>query len=171
MSEFIFETLQPEQIRSAYPLMREAVPGLHLSEWVRFARRLTRRRQREPSGIIVARRPARAWPSGMLCYQRTQELGVGRVLAVSYLVALDLLGPLVVLAALLTQLDTIAEQLGCVAIHTTVYRGGGLVTDSLVAAGHCPEGAILTKPVGAAASSSAPPARRRSAFPRAVLLA
>lgn len=171
MSEFIVETLPPEQLRSVYPLMREAVPGLQLSEWLRFARRLARARQREASGIVVARRPARPWPSGMFCYRRKHELGVGPVLAVCYVVALDLLGPATVLAALMAQLDTIAAQLGCVAIYTTVHRGGASVTDGLFAAGHRPEGAVLTKPVGAAAASSIPPARGRSAFPNAVPLA
>jgi hypothetical protein len=83
-------------------------------------------------------------------------------------VALDLLGPAPVLAALTTQIDRIAEQLGCAAITTTVHRGGASVTDSLFAAGHRPEGAVLTKPLGAAASSSAPPTHGKSAFPNAV---
>jgi len=33
MSEFIVETLLPEQIRSVYPQMRKTVPRLQLGEW------------------------------------------------------------------------------------------------------------------------------------------
>jgi len=168
MSDFVIETLPPAQIRPVYPLMREAVPGLQLNEWLRFARRLTRARPREPGGIIVARRPARSWPIGMVCYRRRQELGVGPVLAVCHLVALDLLDPAAVVASLTAQLDIIAVQLGCVAIMTTVHRGAASVTDDLFAAGHRPEGAVLTKPVGAAVSSSVRPARGKPTFPNAV---
>jgi hypothetical protein len=168
MSKFVVETLPPAQIRSVYPLMREAVPGLQLNEWLRFARRLTRARPREPSGIMVARQSTRSWPSGMVCFRRRQELGVGPVLALCYLVALDLLDPAAVVAALMAQLDIIAAQLGCVAIITTVHRGAASVTDDLFAAGHRPEGAVLTKPVGVSATSSIQALRRKSTFPNAV---
>jgi hypothetical protein len=168
MTEFVVETLPPEQIRTVYPLMREVVPELQLGEWLRFARQLTRARRRDPSGIVATRRPAQPWPSGVFCYQRKQELGVGPVLVVGHLVALDLFRPAAALAALMTQLDAIAKELGCVAIYTTVHRGSVPTTDDLFAAGYRPEGAVLMKPVGVMSASPIRPGPRKSAFPRGV---
>ena len=52
MADFIIEVLSREQIRSVYPLVREAVPTLDLSTWLRFARQLTGPRRGGQCGIV-----------------------------------------------------------------------------------------------------------------------
>ncbi len=59
MADFIIEVLSRDQIRSVYPLVREAVPTIDLSTWLRFARQLTGPRRGGQCGIIAARREGR----------------------------------------------------------------------------------------------------------------
>ena len=57
MTPFSVEPLARDQIRAVYPLIREAIPGLSLTAWLRFAQNATTARRGGQSGIIVARRP------------------------------------------------------------------------------------------------------------------
>ena len=62
MADFIIEELSRDQIRSVYPLVREAFPPLDLSTWLRFARQLTGPHRGPQYGIVAARREGRAFP-------------------------------------------------------------------------------------------------------------
>jgi hypothetical protein len=141
MADFIIEVLSREQSRSVYPLVREAVPTIDLSTWLRFARRLTGKRGGGQSGIIGARRKGRTYPSGLFCYRVELDLKLGKVLIADHFVAVDLLDPAAVIAALVEELDRLAKRLGCQAVRSLMHGGAPGLECGLYAAGHRPEGA------------------------------
>jgi hypothetical protein len=143
MAGFIIEVLSRDQIRSVYPLIRQAVPTIDLPTWLRFARQLTGPRRGAQSRIVTARREGRAFPCGLFCYRVENDLKLGKVLIADHFVAIDLLDPGAVLAALVQELDMLAERLGCHAVRSLVHGGTSAVEDGLYAAGHRPEDAML----------------------------
>src|SRR5579872_2779373 len=146
MVDFIIETLGREQLAAVYPLVREAVPSLSLTSWLRFARPLTGSRRGTPCGIVTARREGRSFPCGLFCFRVDDDLSLGRVLVADHFVAVDLLDPGAVLTALVEQLDILAKQLACAAVRSLVHGGARELTGSLDAAGHRPEcSALLLK--------------------------
>ena len=160
MADFIIEALSREQSLSVYPLVREAVPTLDLSTWLRFARQLTGKRRGGQSGIIGARREGRTFPSGLFCYRVELDLKLGKVLIADHFVAVDLLDPAAVIAALVEELDRLAKRLGCQAVRSLVHGGAFDLEGGLFAAGHRPEGAsfllkeLLEPPRGRSAARS-----------------
>src|SRR5690242_21801474 len=113
MADFVIETLARDQLPAVYPLVREAVPRLSLTAWLRFARPLTGPRRSGQCGIVTARREGRSFPCGLFCYRVDDDLTLGRVLVADHFVAVDLLDPGAVLAALVDDLDALARRLGC----------------------------------------------------------
>ena len=155
MADIDIQMLAPDQVRSVFPLIRQAVPTLDLSAWLRFARPLIHPRRPELGGIVVATRPPRPFPSGLFCYRQERDLTHGKILVAEHFVALDLLDPDHVLAALVNELDTLAKRFGCKAVRSVVHGSAPDVAGGLAAAGHQPEASLLWKPV--------PPANRRGA--------
>jgi hypothetical protein len=145
MTPFIVFPLSRDQVHTVFPLIREAIPGLSLSAWVRFARNATSRRRRDHAGIVVARREQRNFPSGLFCYRVDPDPGLGRVLVAEHFVALDLLHPEEVLAALVQELDALGKRLDCKAVRGIVHRPE--VAGGLTKAGHAAVGSILGKPL------------------------
>ena len=143
MADFIIEVLSRDQIRSVYPLVREAVPTLDLAAWLRFARQLTGPRRAGQCGIVVARREGRPFPCGLFCYRVEDDLKLGKVLVADHFVAVDLLEPAAVLAALVEQLDSLGKRLGCQAVRSLVHGGARELEGGLYAAGHRPDSASL----------------------------
>jgi hypothetical protein len=143
MPDFSIDELTRDQIRSVYPLIREAVPTLDLPTWQRFARQLTGPRRGGQGGIIAARREGRVFPCGLFCYRVEDDLKLGKVLIADHFVAVDLLDPDAVLAALVEELDGLAERLGCHAVRSLVHGRAPAVEGGLYAAGHRPEGSSL----------------------------
>lgn len=143
MVDFIIETLGREQLAAVYPLVREAVPSLSLTSWLRFARPLTGSRRGTHCGIVTARREGRSFPCGLFCFRVDDDLTLGRVLVADHFVAVDLLDPGAVLTALVEELERLAHRLECKAVRSLVHGGIRDVADSLDAAGHRPEDASL----------------------------
>lgn len=153
MSNFTIEPLAPEQIRSAFPLIREALPSLDLAGWIRFAKQTVSVRRAAKAGIIAARRTSRPYPCGLFCYRVDLDVEQGRVLIAEHFVAVDLLEPAVVLSALVAELDRLGSRLGCSAVRSIVHHATGDVAGGLANAGHIADGMLLFKPlsgVGAA---------------------
>ena len=71
------------------------------------------------------------------------DLKLGKVLIADHFVAVDLLDPAAVLAALVEELDGLAKRLGCQAVRSLVHGGAPDIEGGLYAAGHRPEGASL----------------------------
>jgi hypothetical protein len=142
----VTERLQPEQIRTLYPLMRASQPALLLPDWLRYARRVTAARAQSREGVLVVRRPALRHPSGAVCYRRDRGMGPASTLTAEHFIALDLLEPAAVLAALAEGLDGVAERLGCNTILSIVHGDPSLV-ENLRSAGHAPDGVVLRRNV------------------------
>ena len=141
------EDLPPDQAGMVFPLLREAIPGLQLPAWLRFARRVTAPRRAGQSGIMVVRRAPRPMPCGLFLWRRDEDLAHGAVLVAEHLVAIDLLDPEPVMTALVMELERLAQRLGCGAIRTMVIRPDAPIATRLLAAGHASEGAAMWKPV------------------------
>ncbi|MGA3400854.1 MAG: hypothetical protein ABSC95_16675 [Acetobacteraceae bacterium] len=154
MPAFTVRALAPDEIRSVFPLIREAMPAIDLAAWTEFARRLTGRRLSH-AGIMAAWREGRPFPCGLFCYRVDKTLGQGRVLIAEYFVAVDLLDPKGVLEALVAELDALGQRLGCNAVRSVVHGGEPEVAGGLVAAGHAPEASLLLKAL--AHGTSRPP--------------
>ena len=143
MTSFTVEPLSRDQIRAVYPLIREAIPGLSLTAWLRFAQTTTAPRRSGQSGIIVARRENHDFPNGLFCYRVDPDPALGKVLVAEHFVAVDLLHPDDVLAALVAELDALGVRLGCKAVRSVVH--GADVEGGLAQAGHANVGSILGK--------------------------
>jgi len=143
----IIERLRPEEIRTVYPLMREAAPSLSMPNWLNYARRLSRETASPKRGILLARRRHLPHPSGAVCYRQERHIAYGNMLTAEHFIALDLLYPEDVLAALLAELDKIALLLGCSTIRSIVHGRRPDTIDDLESAGHRIEGVTLTKHV------------------------
>ncbi len=146
--------LSPEQAPAVYPLVREAIPGLDLKAWLRFARRVADPRRAAREGIIVVVRNPRPMPCGLFVYRKEQELGHGNVLIAEHFVAVDLLDAEPVMQALVAELDGLALRLGCNAIRAMVLSPTSQMAASLTSAGHRPAGEALWKEVVAPAGGS-----------------
>lgn len=146
MTSFSVEPLAREQVRAVYPLIREAIPGLSLAAWLRFAQSATSARRSGQAGIIVARRESHDFPSGLFCYRVDPDPALGKILVAEHFVAVDLLHPDDVLAALVAELDALGERLGCKAVRSIVH--GEAVEGGLAQAGHATMGSILGKVLG-----------------------
>ena len=90
---------------------------------------------------MMVRREARTFPCGLFCYRVEDDLKLGKVLTADHFVAIHLLDPGAVLAALVEELDVLAKRLGCEAVRSLVHGGAPTVAGGLYAAGHRPEGA------------------------------
>ncbi|MCW3477798.1 hypothetical protein [Limobrevibacterium gyesilva] len=147
MSGFTCHILMPEQASTVYPLVREAVPALDLRTWLRFAKRITNPRRASQEGIMVVRRNSRPMPCGLFVYRRENDLTHGPTLVAEHFIAVDVLDAEPAMRALVAELDTLAEALGCHAIRAMVLGQSSLVASGLRDAGHQPEGATLWKPL------------------------
>ena len=143
MADFVIEGLSHDDIRRAYPLVREAFPAIDLSTWLRFARHLTRPRRRRPCGIIAARLVGRTAPAGLFCYRVEDNLGWGQLLVADHFVAVDMLDPAAVVTVLAEALDGLAKRLGCRAVRSLVHDGATEVERGLQSAGYRQEGVSL----------------------------
>jgi len=150
------EDLSPGQAGTVFPLLREAIPGLTLPAWLRFARRVAGPRRAGHSGIMVVRRSPRPMPCGLFIWRRDEDLEHGAVLVAEHLVAIDLLDPEPVMAALVAELEALAQRLGCGGIRTMMIRPDAPIAARLLAAGHAKEGAAMWKPVEGAGEPPPP---------------
>ena len=155
------EDLPPDQAGTVFPLLREAIPGLLLPAWLRFARRVTSPRRAGQSGIMVVRRAPRPMPCGLFLWRRDEDLAHGAVLVAEHLVAIDLLDSEPVMASLVMELERLAQRLACGGIRTMVIRPDAPIATSLLAAGHASEGAAMWKPVDAPQAPTEPLRKRR----------
>lgn len=154
MTSLTVEPLPRDQVRAVYPLIREAIPGLSLSAWLRFAQGAMGARRNGQAGIIVARRESHDFPNGLFCYRVEPDPALGKILVAEYFVAVDLLHPEDVLAALVAELDALGERLGCQAVRSIVR--GRDVEGGLAQAGHAPVGSILGKALAHHAAPTVP---------------
>lgn len=144
------EDLAPEQAGTVFPLLREAIPGLLLPAWLRFARLVTAPRRAGQSGIKVVRRSPRPMPCGLFIWRRDDDPAHGAVLVAQHLLAIDLLDPGPMMAVLVRELEVLAPRLGCGGIRTMVIGpdaplAARLLAARLMAAGYASAGSVMWK--------------------------
>jgi hypothetical protein len=152
MSAFTVRVLTRDQILSVFPLIREVMPDVDLGCWTEFARRITGRRGAN-AGIMAAWREGRSFACGFFCYRVDKTLLEGKVLVAEHFVAVDLLEPKAVLAALVAELEALGHRLGCDAVRSVVHGGEQEVAGGLVAAGHAPDASMLLKALAGRAAT------------------
>jgi hypothetical protein len=146
-ADIIVERLARPQFRTVYPLMREAAPALSLPRWLQYAGSLSRGTAMARKGVLVARRRAALHPCGAVCYRSERHMTSGSMLTAEHFIAVDLLYPEAIIAALLTELDGVAASLGCTSIRSIMHGGRAGLLEDLQAAGHSSDGITLLKPV------------------------
>jgi len=144
-ADVLVEPITVADVRPLFPVMRLAEPDLNLGTWLVYCRRMTRAKAGARAGIMVARRRGHSLPCGAIHYRLDRNLRHGRLLTVEHFVALDLLYPHAVLAALFKALDGVAAECGCTAIRSILHDSGVDTLDKLRIAGHRRDGMTLTK--------------------------
>lgn len=142
MTRITIDLLAGREDRAVFPLQREATPSPTLASWLRFARRLRAIRPIGHGGIVGARYVGQPFPSGLFCFRVTHDLEHRRVLTADHFVAIDPLDSGLVLRALLTELDTLAQRLECATVQGVVRArqaglAGGMVEAGLNSAPRC----------------------------------
>ncbi len=140
------EPLSAATMRTVFPLIQAAVPGLTLAQWLRFARRMVRRARPADAGVLVARREGNAFPCGSVCYRRERTLADAPILTAEHFIAPGLAREEQVLAALLARLEALARETGCGAVRSLV-AGHGAELGLFRLAGHDVDGVVLEKTV------------------------
>ena len=135
MQQFHVHKLAPEDAHTAYPLVREAEPGVALQSWLGFVRR-TARPALIRTGIRVATRDGQRFPSGLFCYRCHCDLSLGDVVTADYFVAVDILDPTPVVSALVRALEQLGEALRCDAVRSMVHSHACLLRGCLESEGH-----------------------------------
>lgn len=141
MSAYSVTRLQPSAARLAYPLVRAAEPLVDLNAWLAYVRGAEGRKR----GVMVATRAGGAFPSGMFCYACARDPALGQVMTANYIVALDILDPAPLTAALMAALEALAAELGCDAIRAFVSGGAPDIEAALRARGHRVEATAFQK--------------------------
>ncbi len=145
LADVLVEPMIPGDIRPLFPLMRAVEPALTLSAWLRYSRRMTRAKAGTRAGIMVARRRGHNLPCGAVHYRLDRNLCYGQMLTAEHFIAIDLLYPHAVLAALFAALDAFAAASGCNAMRAILQDSGSDLLDKLGVAGHRRDGMTLTK--------------------------
>ena len=106
---------------------------------------------------MVARRRGHSLPCGAVHYRLERNLRYGQLLTAEHFIAIDLLYPQAVLAALFEALDDIATKCGCSAMrsilhdsghdngHDSGHDSGADLLDRLCITGHRRDGMTITK--------------------------
>ena len=98
---------------------------------------------------MVARRRGHSLPCGAVHYRLERNLRYGQLLTAEHFIAIDLLYPQAVLAALFEALDDIATKCGCSAmrsiLHDSGHDSGADLLDRLCITGHRRDGVTITK--------------------------
>ncbi len=145
MQTFTVTHVERDQVAATYPLVREIMPDMARTDWLRFARRATAPSITRSSGIMIARDEGQPFPSGLFCYHTILDPKYRTVLCADHFIALHVLDPAPVVDALIAELDRLAERLDCAAIRSLVHAGGSELAKRLIRTGHVVEGAQFCK--------------------------
>jgi len=145
---FIVAPLTAAEFHAAYPLVRAVAPRVSLADWLRFARRATARGRSRREGVTTIRHEGRRHPCGLCCWRRDLDLEAGQVLTAEHIIAIDMLDPAPVIDALTTELERLAEQLGCASVRSVLHPDARTLAERLRQGGHLPAATLLSKPVG-----------------------
>jgi len=126
MEEYVIEPLARCNVLSAYPLMQLTEPQMSLAAWKVLALGAIGRRGSQARGILVARRRARQHISGMVWFHTERDFALGRVLAASHLVAVDILESREIMLDLVKALAAQARLRRCKQVRLVVTEGAAM---------------------------------------------
>jgi len=129
---YICKALDARRIDQAFPIVQTGFPQLGLDRWRRYAQEMIGSHgtgdgkvvalpMAQPSGIIVVQ-IGHGYIHGLFSYQVVNTLHHGRTLQVDLFVALALFDPRVTVEALLEEMDRVARQHRCDAIHLSLPK-------------------------------------------------
>jgi hypothetical protein len=147
MADIVVEPLTPDQIGPAYTLVFHTDPAIDFAAWKRLVRPMLRLAPSARQGVMIARRTGQRFPCGLVWYRRERDLGHGPVLWAEHFIAMDLLDPTPVVAALVKELEDLAQRLGCKVVRSVAHRRSTTVCAGLLAAGHQQGGVLFQKTV------------------------
>jgi hypothetical protein len=152
------QTLGPEHIAQAYPLVQAVLPEVPLDAWTVFARALMRHRGRPSSGLLGVV-SEQGYLTGLSSYRVASDLLHGRTLTADHFVAIDLFDRRAVVHALADAIEAMAREQQCRAVHTTLPEVSGLsgpasTMSTLAGRGHQVESVCLCKILPLAAQES-----------------
>ena len=130
---YVAKPLIYRQIDQAFPVVQTIAPDLDVERWRDFAAAVLSVHELEsedrrtgrmgaaprPRGIMTVQN-ARGYIHGLFSYTVEEHLRHGRVLAVENFIVLDLFDMAGAADKLLNAMDSVAEGLGCTAIHTNL---------------------------------------------------
>ncbi len=145
MADVLVDPMASGDIRPLFPLMQAAEPELRLDAWLGHARRMLKAGCGAKAGIMVARRRGQALPCGAVHYRLDASPRYGNLLTAEHAIALDLLYPQAVLAALFDALELQASQCGCGAIRSILRDSRSGLPEKLPIAGHRRDGTTFLK--------------------------
>ncbi|GAB0113225.1 hypothetical protein [Acidisoma sp. C75] len=143
--EVMVQPLRAGDLRPLFPLMQADDRLLTWPRWRAYARRSLTAAAQPRHGILVARRLGHRLPCGAVCYRVDTELRFGTLLTAEHFVALDLLDPASVRAALAEGLERQARALGCAVIRALLPPCDTEAADQLCRAGHRAAGLVLLR--------------------------
>ena len=114
--------LTPERIAQAYPVIRMAMPNLSFEAWCRFAEEQIA--DDEPPRGLVTGESEQDYIVGLGAYRLERDLQDDRVLIANHFVAVDLIRREVVAETLAQELESVAKQHRCSALHTCLPGRG-----------------------------------------------
>jgi len=143
------QTLGPEHIAQAYPLIQAALPEVSLDAWAGFARALIHQHERPDSGLLGVV-SEQGYLTGLSSYRVARDLLHGRTLTADHFVAIDLFDRRAVVHVLADAIEALARERQCGAVHTTLQEKGGMsgpasTMSTLAGRGHQVESVCLCK--------------------------
>ncbi len=116
---FAVRALSRAEISLAFPLLRIVNPDITLNQWRAFAETIVHARRFDTMGVKVAVDP-RACSCGLFTWRRERSLAEGAVLAIDNFAAVGLFDNRAIVAALLAEMDRMADAFTCRAIRTAL---------------------------------------------------
>ena len=132
LRSFLIRPLTPDLIERAFPVVQSALPDLSLDRWRAYAERVAE----DPSGGITVALDEQGYVAGLFAFQALPDLRNGLVLAVRDLIAVDLVSPEPVTAALLDAIDSTAARRGCTLVLMSAPTGDAPVPPLFAAHGY-----------------------------------
>lgn len=140
---FVATPLVADDIDPAFALVRAWYPGVSLEAWREYTQALAGEAASRQSGIVGIRNEA-GYLCGLFVFRIEVDLGLGRVLVVDPVAALDFVDPKTVAQAMLDAGDATAHRLQCSATRFRVPDARAWFAKFLQTSGHRVEAQVLS---------------------------
>lgn len=165
---YVAKPLDVRRIDQAFPVVQTVYPKLGLERWRAYAAemigatpdaagalpgKVVKLPTAQPTGIVTAQL-RHGYIHGLFAYAVLPNLCHGKVLQVDLMVAADMFDPAAIAEALLAEMDRLARQLRCDAIHLSLPKPpAGSQYDRILQLGLVSEGVRLCKSLAPAVAA------------------